>query len=236
MKYLRFPVLILTGLLSVIIVQAQTAEEIIEKHIDAMGGKDLLSQARSLSIEGTTQVMGNDVPFNTTILNGVGFRSETDFNGSKIIQVYTNQSGWTINPMAGAADALIMPEDLYKAGKNQIFIADELSNHIEQGNAVELIGKDGDLYKLKLTSPGNIETNYYVDPSTYFVIKIIKKGMMQGQEVEITISYSNFKKTDFGLVMPFTTATDFGNFSMASNSNKIEFNTNVDPSIFERPK
>lgn len=66
--------LTLTIVLTVAFANAQTADEIISKHIDAMGGKDKLSQLNSVYVESTSEVMGNQAPSKTTILNGKGFR------------------------------------------------------------------------------------------------------------------------------------------------------------------
>ena len=58
-----------------------------------------------------------------------------------------------------------------------------------------------------------------------------------GQQVEITISYSDYKKTDYGFAIPYTTQLDFGSmFSMAIATKKVEINTPVDPKIFDMPK
>lgn len=80
-----------------ICMHAQTVDEIIAKHIDAIGGKDKVSQVNSVFIESTSEVMGNEFPSTVTILNGKGFRSESSFNGQSIIQVVTDNGGWNIN-------------------------------------------------------------------------------------------------------------------------------------------
>ncbi|MEP6725911.1 MAG: hypothetical protein ABJC98_08855, partial [Bacteroidota bacterium] len=83
------------------VLHAQTADEIVNKHIDAIGGKDKIKQITSVYLEGTTQVMGNENPTTITILNGKGYKSESDFNGQKAIQSYTDKGGWSVNPMGG---------------------------------------------------------------------------------------------------------------------------------------
>src|SRR5438105_9366064 len=96
-------------------VYAQSADDIINKHIEAIGGKDVLNKITSLYMEVSTQVMGNEMPGKVTILNGKGYKSEADFNGQTIVQCITDTSGWMINPMAGMTQATPMPAEAYKA-------------------------------------------------------------------------------------------------------------------------
>jgi hypothetical protein len=106
--------------------QAQTADEIIAKHVEAIGGKDKLSQVKSLYTEATMEVMGNQAPVVEYLLQGKGFKTETDFQGSKIIQCITEKGGWSVNPMAGATEAMAMPEEQYKGSKDQIYLGGAL--------------------------------------------------------------------------------------------------------------
>jgi hypothetical protein len=235
MKQVKLCLAGITALLSSVAVMAQTADEIVAKHIEAIGGKEKISQIKSIVQESTMNVMGNEAPNTTYILNGVGFKAEIDMGGQKIVQVYTDKGGWTINPMSGATEAQPIPDEQYKAAKGQIFAGGPLYNYAEKGNKVEYAGKDGNNYKLKVTSNGT-ESTYFLDGTTYYIIKAIAKGNMQGQEVEITTNFSDYKKTDFGFVMPYAMEVDFGGFTMSSVVKKIEINKEIDPKIFEMPK
>ena len=59
---------------------------------------------------------------------------------------------------------------------------------------------------------------------------------MQGQIVPITITYSNYKKTDFGNSMPYTAEIDLGQFTLVTNVSKVEVNKDIDPTVFDQGK
>ncbi|MFI5155849.1 MAG: hypothetical protein ACHQEM_06670 [Chitinophagales bacterium] len=237
MKNIKSFLLLATALILATLVKGQTVEDVISKYVEALGGKTLLSQIKSLSIESTVQVQGTDAPSSLTILNGKAYRLESEFNGQKIIQVYTERGGWSLNPMSGSTDAQPLPSDQYKAGRDQMDIGGPLYNYSSKGNKVELIGKEEGLFKIRETNRDNITTTFYIDPATYLVSKSIQTGTMMGQQMEITRSFSNFQKTDFGYTMPYTIDINYGGgFNLTSNVKKVEFNTEVDPKIFEMPK
>ena len=231
MKMLKFLLLLVT-FAGVTIAKAQSADEIINKHIEAVGGKDKLSQVKSIYIEGTVNVMDNDNPYTISILNGKAFKYEAEFNGQKFIQCYTDSSGWMLNPFAGGSMEA-MPDEVYKAGRDQILATGPLFDYAARGSKVELQGKENEAYKIKVTSANNVSSTYYIDASTYYITKSIRQGEAQGQMIDITTTYSDHKKTDFGIVLPYTLQNDFGGtFSIKNTVKKIEVNKEIDPSIF----
>lgn len=218
-------------------VKAQTADDIISKYVDATGGKDKLEQIKTVYINNTTAAMGNEGPSTTQIINGKAYRLDFEISGQKSTQVFTDKGGWQINPFMGAVTAQPLPDDVYKQSKGQLYITGPLYNYAAKGNKVELLGKDGNSYKLKITSADSTESIAYVDATTYYLTKITRQANFMGQSMELAVTFSNFKKTDLGVVIPYTTEINYGGqFTITNNINKIEFNKTIDPSVFEMPK
>lgn len=215
---------------------APTADEIVAKYVAAIGGKAAISQVKSMTTESSVQVMGNESPSITTIVDGVGYKSETDFNGAKIVQCYTDKGGWIINPMAGANDPAPMPDDVYNGGKGQINVGGALYDYAAKGSKVEFMGKDGDAYKVKLTTKENVESTYLIDSTTFLISSVLSKGKMQEQDIDITTRLSDYRKTELGYVIPYAINVDFGQFALSIAVKKVEFNKTIDPAIFAMPK
>ena len=214
---------------------AQTVDEVINKHIEAIGGKDKLSQVKSIYMENSVDVMGSTAPQKEYLVDGKAYKAEVEFNGANIISVFTDKSGWTINPMMGGTDAQAMPDELYKAGKSQIYFGGGLVNYASKGYKAELVGKEGDAFKIKL-SDGGTETFYFIDSKTYLLTKSVIKSEMMGQSVDVTTTYSDHKKTDFGVTLAYSKNIDMGMFQLSQKTNKAEINKDIDMKIFDMPK
>jgi hypothetical protein len=205
--------------------------------VAAIGGKDAISQVKSVSIGSSVSMMGSENPSTTIVVDGVGYKNETEFNGAKIVQCFTDKGGWSVNPMAGDTSATAMPDDIYNAGKGQIFVGGPLYDYAAKGSKVELLGKEGSAYKIKLTTKEKVESVYLIDPASYFVTSVQSKGKMQDQDVAITTTLSDYRKTEFGYMIPYAIDVDLGGqFQLTIAVKKVELNKTIDPATFAMPK
>jgi hypothetical protein len=241
MKLLQVPVVALAALTMSVSVKAQTVDDIVNKHIEAIGGKDKVSGMKSLYVEADMEIAGNQATSTNTILYGKGARNEIDFGGQKIINCFTiDKGGWAINPMMGQVTAEPMPEGQANAGKATLSPGGSLLNYAAKGNKVELAGQEDvsgvKAYKLKVVTKEGANLTFFIDPTTYYVIKSITKINANGQDVEQAVTYGDYKKTDYGFVTPYTSAIELPTgMTINVTVRKVEVNKEIDPKVFDKP-
>lgn len=220
-------------------VQAQTVEEVLDKHVVAMGGSKYTG-LKSVKMEASTQIMGMELPSSTTIVQGRGLRSETVVQGSAIVQAIDGNTGWTINPMTGQAAATPLPEDAVKMSAGQLDLTG-LHNYKAKGHTAQLAGEDkvegAPVYVVKVNMANGALATHYISKETYYILKSQVKVTVQGQEVEMKSNFSNFKQVD-GVTFPFTTELESPALPAAMTMvvKGVQVNPTVDESIFAMPK
>jgi hypothetical protein len=219
---------------------AQSVGDVINKNIDALGGRDKLTSLASLYQESTTSVMGQDMNSKTWIVSGKGMRAEVAVMGQNIIQVITKDTGWMVNPMAGSTDPQPMTKDQIKPYASRIDPRGPFLNYAANGYTATLVGSDkvngADCFKVKLTRSGDGDQTYYIDKSTYYIDKASVDYNVQGQAGTLDIVFSDYTKTPEGYVFPNTTTisgTPQGD--IVSKITKVVPNQSVDPAIFTKP-
>lgn len=218
--------------------KAQTADDIIQKYASAMGGLDNINKIKTVKMSGTVSAQGMDLPLTIQIINGKAMRSDVEVMGQAVVNSYKEGKGWKINPFAGASTATDATETELGDMKAQSSLASQLMDYKARGCKVELQGQEdvngAKAYKIKLTEASNKETTYYVDATTYLVIKVMGKRNVMGQDMEIE-SYMNEAK-DFGGVK-FNTAIvqkASGQTFQEIHFDKVEVNVPVDEKIFDK--
>jgi hypothetical protein len=215
---------------------AQSVDEIVDKHIAALGGADKLKGVNTLVIERTLSVQSMEIPNKTTIMIGKSLRTESSVMGNSMVQVVEGNTGWMIRPamMGGTGDPEDMPTEMVKQQLGQLDPFGPLVNYKEKGNTIELLGKEKvekeEAFRLKITTKEGQTVEEFISANTYMVLKL--KTNVQGQEGEI--SFSDYKEVDgikFANTMDMT--SQMGALSFITN--KVTVNGKVDEAIFKKP-
>jgi hypothetical protein len=213
--------------------QAQTADDVVNKYLTAMGGKEKLNALKTVKMEGSLSVMGNDVAIIMTKKHLVGMRMDISVMGTENYQVVTPAKGIVFMPVQGMSEPTEMPAEQLKSALNQLDIQGSLVDYKEKGSTIELVGKekvDGeDCSNLKVTFKSGLVTNFFISDKTGFIVKTTGKRVMNGEEMEVSNSYSNYKQNADGYWFPYTSTSTQG----TTDFSKIETNVAVDDNIFK---
>lgn len=233
MKKVILPIcLFITGLLVQVVAQAQTAEEIIEKYITAIGGADNVRKINSMKVTGHVEVQGIEIPFDVAAVNGKGFRTDAEFQGNKIIDIVTPTKGWSQNPFAGKTSIQPLTDDELKEKLDELDIQDAFVDYAAKGSTIESLGKDeedgNEYFKIKLTTKNKNESVYYFDLKTNLIYKRESIMKQEGQEIKMTAKNFDYQFTEIGVKIPFK--VDQGGMVMVYKT--VTFNVPVDEKIF----
>ena len=219
---------------------AQTVDDIVAKHVKAMGGEKL-AKLQSMKISAEMDIMNMKVPITTIIVQNKGFRSESTVQGMTVVQAVNGSTGWAINPMAGNTKATPLPEDAVKSLANETDLTG-LYNYKEKGYKLTLDGEEdlsgAKVYKVTMTLPNGVRRVNYISKDTFYILKIVAQTKVNGQDVMSENVQSDFRAVD-GIYYPFTsevTTSAMPGTKMGLKITALEVNPKIDPKIFEMPQ
>ena len=226
---------------------AQSAQDIVAKHIEALGGKERLQSINSIFVEGVA-TMDNGTPIDTKLWKVYDrlFRQEVTIGDNSVITIVTPGHGWVANQQTNGTFKSMSYERL-KALQPQIDPAGPLADYAAKGCRVDFAGLDSvrgiACYKIRLSCPMGQSAIYYIDMKTYYVVRETGKGGMMCVVLEnnninagedIVIDFSDYKKTPEGYIFPYTIVTNA--FGAKMSIAKVEINHNVDVEALSRPR
>jgi Outer membrane lipoprotein-sorting protein len=228
-------------LFSALVSQAQTADEIIAKHVAATGGSawDKLKTIK-MDMSMTSQAApGMAIPMSMTVVHKKAMRMDVSLMGMTQSSCINGDKGWANNPFQGQMDAEPLTADQVKEMKEQTDLAGHLNGYKEKGYTAEYIGKEDvegtELHKIKLTlSPTHTQYSL-IDPESFMEVKQISVVTVDGKEVTSESVMSDYKTIE-GITMPYT--IEQNNPMMGATVmkvTKLEINPSVDEKIFEMP-
>lgn len=239
-------ILSVLALFAVLITRAQTADDIINKYMEATGGHDKWSHVTSLKCTGTyTLGPGMEAPLTNimTLKPALAWYSDFTWQGMTAKSVMRGDSGWTYRPFSGKRETDPMSSDEIRNYKLDADPQGLLVDYKAKGYTADFLGTDdvdgSDAFKVRITTPTGDMVYYYIDAETYYILKTEEKIRLKDKEDKSYTVFSDYRKTDYGVTVPFSAqrVDEQGNEQGGPvNYTKVEVNTNIDPSIFDRSK
>lgn len=220
-------------------VQADELDDVLANYYEAIGGADAWQAVQSMRVTGSMGMgQGMEMPFTMTLKRPGKIRQEFTVQGMQGIMAGDGETYWMHMPFMGRTDPEPMPEDQIKSISRQADIEGPLINADEKGITLELVGKEDlegtEVYHITVTREDGDVEHHFLDAEYYVPIQVKTKTEMQGQEVEMTMAFGDYKEIN-GLMMAHSIQI-VGGTGGALTMNTIEVDPEVDDSIFTMPE
>lgn len=234
-------------IVTTVLLSAQTADEIVNKYLENIGGIENWRALKTARLEGTVPTPQGEFGFEMLRKAPNMFMISVDVMGQKLIpQAYDGEVAWTLNPFTGDPNPQKLPEDQVKNVQQEADFEDPFIDYARKGHDVTYEGKtdvDGvSCYQVKLTKnkgkgEDEIIMDYFFDAETYLPLLVKQtpnSGQMAGQEMNVY--YSDYQDTGNGLIMPYTIDQKIGGQSVqAIKFTKIELGGDIPDDVFKFP-
>ena len=226
--------LILTCLISSLMINAQSLQEIVKNYTTA-NKLDQAANRKSIKITAKMSMMGMEMPMEIWMKNPNKIKTVMDMSGQKMIQAYDGEKGYTINPMTGSTQPVEMgPEEVKQLLRNNNF-ENMLDKYLKNGQ-LELAGEETvngkPTIKVKATiEPGTV-SYLYIDKANWLLIKQTMDVTQGGMPATVETYPSDYKEIN-GLIMPMKTTTSVSGMEMVINFTNVEVDIPMEDSIFK---
>ena len=226
---------------------AQTADEIIEKSIAALGGRAAHAKLKSRSTLGTILLgtPAGEIPGTIEVLNAAPNKSRTLIKadltslgaGQLVIdQRFNGTEGYVLDSLQGNRE---VTGNMLENMKNGSFPHPFL-DYKEIGTTLALSGKEkvgeGEAFVIVFTPKGGSPVRQYIDAKTFMPVKMVfKVEVPQLGELEQTTEFLEYKEVD-GIKTPFRLKASSSVQSFTISLTNVQHNVEVDETLFSRPK
>jgi hypothetical protein len=226
---------------------AQTADEVIDRSLAAVGGRAALGKLKSRLTTGTiTLAMPvGDIEGSIELLNAAPNKSRSlikaDLStlgaGQLVLdQRFDGNAGYTLDTLQGNRDITGNQLDNLRNGS----FPNPLLNYKEMGTTAQLGGKakvgERDAYLVIFEPASGSVVREYIDAESYLPVRVVVKMDVPqlGREIEQTTDLLDYREVD-GVKLPFQLKATSPVQNYTIRVAKVEHNVRVDETLFSKP-
>jgi hypothetical protein len=218
-------------------VSGQTVDEVLERHYDAIGGRDAWLALQSTRSTGSLTLMGGAATgeIEVTAKRPAMIRAVVTIQGMEVIQSFDGETAWGINPLAGVTAPQMADPITAGAMAEQADLDGPLVGWEGDGHQIELVGKEpvgeDEAYRLTVTFPSGESSSYFLDTTNYLLIRVEATRDGIGTTTADLFDYREVS----GLMFPFSVDSVSPQGDQSVTWETIETDVEVDDSLFRIP-
>lgn len=221
----------------------QSASDILEKMIEASGGRKALEAVKDTTMVGDMELPSAGMSASVTIYHKEPnkFRQEMEIMGMLMTNAFDGEVGWMLNPQSGAIED-VTGDQLEESKKGAFEFGNAaILNPEKYGITYEFKGKetveDKEYFVLVQTFPNDEINTMYIDTKTYLLYLVKQKGTdMMGSPVDQEQFISDYQKVDGVLAAHSMTVLQGGEEFAIFVMTEIKYNSGLEDSLFAKEK
>ena len=211
---------------------------ILDKMIEAIGGKEAIAKVQDSSYEGTIEFItfGMNGSMNLYQKEPDKMRMDIHLQGRIVTQAYDGEMAWGTDPNTGMSIEFTGPvaEEIKKLAYGN----DSLLNPDKYGISYSYKGKEmlegKEYFVLNQTFPDGKTITHYIDPQTYHTYKTKGKALNSfGVEVDQESYISDYKKAGDIITAHSIIVFEDGKESLKMIISNVNLNTGLEDSFFK---
>lgn len=234
--------MLIATLLLPFIGNAQTADEVVTKHIAFTGGVKAWKAISSVVSHGEYNYGGMPFPFTTYARVPDSYKLMVPYNGKYYAQAYERGKGWKIDAFKNETRATQLIGTAARAMANEadVEIENVFINYHRKGHSISFHGVDSvidrECYLIVLTRKTGETEKYYFDTGSGALI--MKEARARNPELGgamLNIYYSDYRNVG-GVMFPFRTVCEADAQTILTITvSDINLNEMIDNKTFESP-
>jgi outer membrane lipoprotein-sorting protein len=216
---------------------ALTAEQVLDKAVEAAGGRALIEKNTSMQMKGTVKVTAAGLDGTLQLYAKAPNKRKTvvGFEGyGEIIQAFDGQTGWSVDPQGGFR--LMQGAALENARRESVFNAELRFSELYR--RIEMLGQDkvGDrqVYVIKLTPPSGAPTMTYWDAASFLLLRLDTEIPADQGALAVQVYYSDYQEVD-GMKAAFSIRQVRPDGDILIRVAEVKHNIPIEDVIFDRP-
>jgi len=216
----------------------QTAKDVLEKMIQAAGGRKALEAIKDTTSTGSFELVQMGMSGTMTSYNKEPnlMRMDMEAQGFAMTQAFDGQTAWQTNPMTGGSEVMPEQQGLYvKRGSwgNVSLLKPEAFGIAYEFKGTEKVN-DKDYLVLVQKQADGYTVSLYLDPQTYLPYKSKGKTLdMMGAEVDQETVQEDYQTTDGIPSARSLTIFQNGVEFIRVKINSVKFNSDLEDSLFK---
>jgi outer membrane lipoprotein-sorting protein len=213
-----------------------SVEDIIAKHLDAMGGLERLKDIQTMKKVAKVTMQGRQATSTMYFKRPNLSRQEVVVDGKTVISAFDGTTPWIINPLTGFNSPVTVSGAQAASIREDSSFDGPLVEYKFRGTIIDYVAREplgeGEAYHLRVTTASRQIRHLYLDATTYLEVKLAAEV----DKTKLEQLSSDYRDVEGVKVAHHLKTIVNGSVQGEMRLESVEFNLPIETALFRMPK